>query len=211
MIVDQERFDRAIGLFDALNRVDPNLEVFAGVTYPKALLYAQRMSAMLNHYAPTASEVLQLAARCQHVERWKIMRNTYAMTKAGYNQWRSDLRDLHAQVAAKILDGLGYDQNTINRVCSLLKKENLRTDHETKTLEDVVVMVFIVYYLEDFIQTHKHYELEKHVDILRKSLRKMSIEGMHAILTMTEIPPTLAILIKQVCVDEISRISLGGP
>lgn len=210
MTVDQERFDRAIGMFDALNRVDPNLEVFSRVTYPKALLYAQRMSAMLNQYAPNASEVLQLAARCQHIERWKIERNSYAMTKAGYNQWRRDLRDLHAQVAANILGELGYDQEAINRVCSLLKKENMRADYEAQTLEDVVVMVFITYYLEDFMQTHKHYALEKHVDILRKSLRKMSIKGIHAVLTMTDIPPALATLIKQTCDDEIGKLSIGA-
>ena len=62
MIADEARFKLAIAGFDALNNQDPNHEIVNGKTYPKELLYAERMSAMLKRYAADASETLQLAA-----------------------------------------------------------------------------------------------------------------------------------------------------
>ena len=55
---------------DAANRADPNTETAGGVEYPKELLYSQRMSAWLARLRPDASDVLRIAARAQHLERW---------------------------------------------------------------------------------------------------------------------------------------------
>jgi hypothetical protein len=60
------------------------------------------MSAMLARFVPDASEALKLAARCQHIERWKIPRSQYPQTRAGYQQWRASLRDFHADRAGGI-------------------------------------------------------------------------------------------------------------
>ena len=68
------RFEHAIAGFDAANAADPNRETVDGVPRPKELLYAERMTAMLDRFAPQAPEVVRLAARCQHIERWKIPR-----------------------------------------------------------------------------------------------------------------------------------------
>ena len=90
---------------------------------PKELVYADRMTAMLARIDPDASEALRLAARCQHIERWKIPRGEYPMTRAGYEQWRTRLRDFHADRAAEILRATGYDEATIGRVRALIRKE----------------------------------------------------------------------------------------
>src|SRR5262245_10804188 len=68
------RFERAIAGFDAANAADPHGETVDGVERPKELVYAERMSAMLDRFAPDAPEVVRLAARCQHIERWRIPR-----------------------------------------------------------------------------------------------------------------------------------------
>ena len=81
MIVNQERFNRAIALFDELNSKDPNREILGRKERPKELLYAERISTMLKNYVLNPSETLQLAARCQHIQRWKIERGSYPMTK----------------------------------------------------------------------------------------------------------------------------------
>ena len=60
--------------FDAANTLDPNTEDFEGTTYPKEVLYGNRMTECLNNFAPHASEALQLTARCQHICRWEIAR-----------------------------------------------------------------------------------------------------------------------------------------
>jgi len=184
MKVNQDRFNRAIALFDKLNSKDPNREVIDGKEHPKELLYAQRVTTMLKSYAPNPSEILQLAARCQHIQRWKIERRNFPMTKRGYYQWRKSLRDLHAQIAETILRKAGYEESVIGRVCALVKKEGLKTNVESQTLEDVVVLVFIENYLEEFIYRHGHFDETKIMDIVDKSLRKMTTKGRHAALTM---------------------------
>ena len=191
MIIDQTRFNEAIARIDAANAQDPNREIADGHEYPKELLYAQRMSAMLERYKRDASEVLQLAVRCQHIQRWKIPRSDYPMTRPGYHQWRTRLRDFHAEAAESILKDVGYDDETITRVRSLLRKERLQQDAEVQTLEDVIVLVFIESYLEDFVRTHPDYDEAKLIDILRKSLRKMSERGREAAVSMIALPSAL--------------------
>ena len=67
---NQECFARAMALFDAANREDPNQEE----GQPKELLYSQRMSEMLQRFAPHADEAVQLAVRAQHICRWRVPR-----------------------------------------------------------------------------------------------------------------------------------------
>lgn len=191
MIIDQTRFQKVIARIDAANSEDPNQESVDGNQYPKELLYAQRMSAMLERFTADASEALQLAVRCQHIQRWKIARGDYPMTRPGYHQWRTRLRDFHADLASALLKDVGYDDETIARVCSLVRKERLQQDAEVQTLEDVIVLVFLESYLEDFVRTHPEYDEAKLIDILHKSLRKMSPRGREAALTIITLPSAL--------------------
>ncbi|MCB1815180.1 MAG: DUF4202 family protein, partial [Candidatus Competibacteraceae bacterium] len=78
-----ERCKRALQAFDAANSQDPTLESWQDQTQPAALLYGWRMSDRLRQFVPNASEALQLAARAQHIERWRIPRTTYPMTRQG--------------------------------------------------------------------------------------------------------------------------------
>lgn len=196
MLKDPTRFDRAIARFDALNAEDPNRELADGREYPKELLYAERMSAMLQRYAPEASESLRLAARCQHIQRWKISRSSYPMTRPGYHQWRKELRNFHAATASAVLHEVGYDAETIAQVSSLIRKEDLPANREAQTLEDVVVLVFVESYLEQFIHDHQDYDEAKFMDILRKTSRKMSPHGMTALASLP-LPPALAAIVQK--------------
>lgn len=191
MILNTERFHEAIAAFDALNAQDPSQEVVEGQTQPKELLYAECMSAMLRRYAPDASEALQLAVRCQHIQRWQIPRSSYPMTKPGYHQWRKALKAFHADVARKVLIEAGYDDMTIERVCALVKKSLPAADAEAQTLEDVVVLVFLENYLESFVASHSDYDAEKFADILNKTFRKTSLQGRAAVRQMIVLPADL--------------------
>jgi hypothetical protein len=195
MIFDAVRFDQAIARFDALNRQDPSMEDADGKAYPKEFLYSERMSAMLKRYAPDASESLQLAARCQHIQRWKIARASYQMTKAGYYQWRTELKSFHADIARQVLVEVGYDQTTVERVCALVMKALPTTDAEAQILEDVVVLVFLESYLEQFVASHTDYDAEKFADILNKTLRKTSANARSAAQTMITLPAGLRPLV----------------
>jgi hypothetical protein len=197
MIVNQDRFNHAITLFDDLNSKDPNLEIFDGKKRPKELLYAERISAMLHKYVLNPSEALQLAARCQHIQRWKIKRDKFPMTKSGYYQWRKNLKIFHANTANAILRKVGYEEDVINHVLHLVKKERLKSDIETQTMEDVIVLVFIESYLEEFIRNHRNFDESKIMDIVFKSLHKMTAKGRQAVLTMIKIPPSVFPIIKK--------------
>ncbi|MBM3225029.1 MAG: DUF4202 domain-containing protein, partial [Candidatus Tectomicrobia bacterium] len=179
MSTDQERFHAAISRFDAANAEDPSTETFQGQEYPKELLYAQRMSAWLAKLAPEASEVLRLAVRCQHIQRWTIPRHTYPMDRHGYLRWRTTLAKFHAETAGTILQEVGYDDVTITRVQSLLRKESLKRDSEVQCLEDVICLVFLESYVEVFATQHDEAKI---LDILQKTWKKMSPRGQEVAL-----------------------------
>ena len=195
-------YAQAIAAFDARNAQDPNQTLVDGVAVPKELAYAQRMTEMLQRYRPEASEALQLAARCQHIERWTLPRDAYPMTKPGYHQWRRKLKQYHADVAREIMQEAGYDAETMAQVVRLVSKEAPLADAEMQVLEDVIVMVFVEHYLEEFVGQHPEYDVPKWKDILRKTLRKVSKAGHQGLLTQVKLPQALVPLIQEVMVEE---------
>ena len=197
MTTDLQRFQRAIERFDAANAEDPNRELADGREQPKELLYAQRLSAMLERFAPEAPEALRLAVRCQHIRRWTMPRTDFQTGAAGYKQWRTKLQQFHAETAAGMLRDTGYGEDTIGRVQALLRKEKLKLDPEVQTLEDVVDLVFLENYLEDFVAKHPEYDEAKWIDILKKTWFKMSRRGRSAALSMIRLPEKLLPVIRQ--------------
>ena len=147
------------------------------------------------------SESLILAVYSQHIQRWKIARDTYPMNRKGYKQWRQRLALFHAETAATVLAGLGYEQETIARVQYLLQKKGLKRDEDSQTLEDVACLVFIEHYLAEFADKHSE---EKLIGIIQKTWRKMSEKGQQTALDI-ELPKTLKVLI----LNAVKSISLG--
>ncbi len=78
------QLNKAIQLFDQANSKDPFEEIVEGKSFPKELLYAQRISEQLTVFEPNSSETVQLSARCQHICRWEIPRDSYKMNRTGY-------------------------------------------------------------------------------------------------------------------------------
>jgi hypothetical protein len=143
------------------------------------------MTTWLDKLAPDASEVLRLAVRCQHIQRWTIPRHTYAMDRTGYLRWRTTLAKFHADTAAAILREVGYDDATIRRVQTLLRKESLKRDPEVQCLEDVICLVFLENYLAEFATQHDEAKI---IDILQKTWKKMSSHGHEVALTLPMSP-----------------------
>ncbi|PIB22779.1 DUF4202 domain-containing protein [Maribacter sp. 4G9] len=176
-----DKIYKAFELFDEANKKDPNRETYLGKEYPKEVLYAIRMTEKLNEFAPDASEALRLTVRAQHICRWEIPRESCEMNRTGYLKWRQDLKKFHAEKASKILEKVGYDSETIDKVKFLLEKRQLKRNAETQTLEDVICLVFLEFYFEPFAKEHPQ---EKVVDILQKTWRKMSKKGQEAALKL---------------------------
>lgn len=175
------KLDQAIELFDTYNSNDPKKTLVNNQEVPNAVLYAQRMTTMLREYETGASEQLKLAARSQHIGRWEISRNQFPKDRKGYLQWRGQLKIHHANIAAEIMEKVGYDATVISNVKDLLMKKQLKQNPETQTLEDVICLVFLEYYFDDFSKDH---EEEKLVNILKKTIVKMSEKGVEAALNL---------------------------
>lgn len=189
------KLQQAFDLFDAANSLDPNTEDFDGITYSKEVLYATRMTNQLNKFAPDASEALQLTARCQHICRWKIARDSYDMNREGYLRWRQDLNKFHAKKAGELMKQLDYTETEINKVKFLLEKKQLKKNEETQILEDVICLVFLEYYFEPFAAK---YPEEKNIEILQKTWRKMSDKGHDAALKLPLSKNAIALVSKAI-------------
>ncbi len=190
---DLTRLNSTLAAFDAANLQDPNHEMVDGKSVAKEWIYAQRMSAQLHKFCEAPSEALQLATRSQHICRWKIPRSDYPMDRSGYKKWRLDLAQLHGDIAGEIMANQGYDEGIIARVKDLLLKRSLKRDDEVQTLEDVICLVFIEFYLEDFASKHDE---EKLIDIIRKTWNKMSGKGHEAALKLPLSAAMLALVTK---------------
>lgn len=168
---NSDRFAAALRRFDEENSHDPNQEIVDGKSQPRELIYAQWLTDWVLKLSPNASEALRLAARCQHICRWKIPRDSYPMDKPGYLRWRADLKKFHANKSGDILREVGYDEATIQRVQALNLKKNHPNDPEVCVLEDALCLVFLE---RQFTALAAKSDDEKMINALQKSWRKLS-------------------------------------
>lgn len=165
------RLAAALQRFDEENARDPNPETAAGRTWPRELLYAQRLTDWVLRLCPAASEPLRLAARGQHLCRWMIPRDQFPRTRAGYLKWRAELKQFHARKARAILEQVGYPEAIIAQVEALILKQNFPHDADSRILEDALCLVFLEHQLADLARRS---EDAKMVNALRKSWHKMT-------------------------------------
>jgi hypothetical protein len=195
MIADLTRFERAIALFDAAHAEDPR-PGDGGI--PSELVYARRMSEMLERLAPDASEEVKLAVRAQHLQRWKTPRDAYPMDRPGYLAWRAEAARAHAALAGRLLREAGYGDQAVERVQAAVAKRGLKVNPETQLLEDVADLVFLEHYLEGFAAEKPDYAEEKWLDILAKTWRKMSERARaFALSGALRLPPAFAPLVEK--------------
>lgn len=176
-----ERIEKAMELFDAYNKQDPNFITWDGIAYPAEYFYAMQLYGWVKKLEPQAGEDLLLASRCQHIGRWKIQRNQYPAGKAGYYKWRNDLAKFHADMAGQLLAEAGYHQEEIKAVKHILLKENLRKDEVVQVMENALCLVFLQFQYEDFITKHDDQMV---IRILQKTWRKMTGPGREAALSL---------------------------
>lgn len=176
-----DRLARAIAAIDAVNADDPFTLTFEGQERPKELLHAELMTEWVRRLDPAADDAQLLAARAHHLRRWSSPRADYPEGRAGYLRWRADLKKRHAAETAAILESCGYDAGTIERVQHIIRKENLRTDPQVQTHEDALCLVFLQTQVDDLAGQLGE---DKAIDVLRKSLVKMSADGIQAALEL---------------------------
>jgi hypothetical protein len=169
--LDAQRFKRALARFDEENSGDPNHEIVDGKQQPRELVYAQWLTDWVLRLRPDASEELRLAARCQHLRRWEVPRNSYPMTRVGYLQWREGLKKFHAQKAGEILKDVGYSEEVVSRVQSLNLKKDFPKDPETRVLEDALCLLFLEKQFADLAAKTAE---DKIINAVQKTWKKMT-------------------------------------
>lgn len=167
----KSKLETAIELIDAENARDPHSEFVQGSPRPRELVYAERLNVWIEKLAPDASDILRIAARCQHLCRWQVPRASYPMDRIGYLQWREDLKKLHAQKAGEILTKAGYGAKVIEKVQALNLKKNFPKDPESRVIEDALCLMFFQYQFADIARDHPE---EKVIGILQKTWKKMT-------------------------------------
>lgn len=171
---DDKRFTEAIRRIDEANSEDPRTELVDGTRQARELSFARRVYEWVPKLIADPTEELLLAARGHTLRRWMIPRDRYPRTTPGYRQWREALAAFHADQAVEIIEAAGYSEASIARVRALILRENWRNDPEGQALEDADCLVFLETKLESYLD---EWEEKKTVNILRKTLRKMSPTG----------------------------------
>ncbi|NQY67324.1 MAG: DUF4202 domain-containing protein [Flavobacteriales bacterium] len=164
----------AITEFDRINSNDPKKEVVDGTEVPFELAFSDRLTSWVNRLTSTPSDALQLACRCQHIERWTKPRDTYPMNKTGYLKWRSDLKSFHTERSSEVLESLGFELKTIEALKIINQKKAIKLNSDAQIMEDALCLEFLDHQLEKFAAK---YPEEKIIVILKKSWKKMSEDG----------------------------------
>ena len=171
------RLVKAIAAIDAVNADDPFTLVLDGVERPKELLHAELMTEWVQRLDPAATEEQLIAARAHHLRRWALPRDDYPEGRAGYLRWRTTLKRRHAEDVGAILADMGYGPESVERVQRIIRKEGLGRDPQVQVHEDALCLVFLQTQLDDVAGQLGD---EKTIDVLRKTARKMSGEGLAA-------------------------------
>jgi limonene-1,2-epoxide hydrolase len=121
---------------------------------------------------------LLLAARGHHLRRWTVPRASAPDGRVGYLRWRKSLQEQHARELGAILVTAGYDDATVERVQSIVRKERLASDPEVQALEDALCLVFLETQLTDVAARLDPVLLSR---VIARTAKKMSAEGIAAI------------------------------
>lgn len=191
-------YDHARTFIDAAHAADP--ERLEG-DLPAELVYADRVEAWVKRLDPSAPEVLKLAARCQHLERWSVPRGDFPKDRPGYLKWRSTLYQKQAGRAFDLLVQAGVPDDEAESARKWVSKTGLKTDPGTQLLEDAAVLVFLEHEIADFASRHPDYTREKYLGILGKTWRKISPAAREAAAGLP-LPPLVVELLREIADGE---------
>lgn len=191
MAVGDERFRSAVAAIDAANADDPATVTFEGRVRPKEQLHAELMTAWVRRLDPEADEAQLLAARAHHLRRWALPRDEYPEGRAGYLRWRTELKKRHAAEVGAILADEGYGPEVVERVGAIIRKEGLGADPAVGVHEDALCLVFLQTQLDDVAA---RLGSDKTVDVLVKSIQKMTERGRRAALELPYTPASRALV-----------------
>jgi len=178
---------------DAAHSADPRITADGR---PAELVYADRMEHWIELLTPNAPDLLRLAARCQHLQRWQVPRSSHPAGRSGYLAWRTSLYKIQAAHAARLMREAGIPEPDIEQATTWISKSGLKTNPGTQALEDAACLVFLENEIAEFARQHADYPREKFIHILQKSWKKMSAPAQQHAMQLP-LPPAIATLVRE--------------
>jgi hypothetical protein len=188
-----DRYSAAVDAIDAANAADPTVVTVRGTPQPLALAHGQLATEWIEVLRPDADEALLLAGRAHHLRRWEVPRASYPEGRAGYLRWRRDQKARHAHDVATLLIAAGYDDDVIERVQALVRRDGLGQDRDAQVVEDAACLVFLETQLGPL---SNRLGPDQTVDVLGKTARKLSSAGLAAAATIALDAPERELLAK---------------
>ncbi|AQU85165.1 MULTISPECIES: DUF4202 domain-containing protein [unclassified Halomonas] len=187
-------FEHTLAAIDALHAQDPRHTSLAdGTPLPQELAYAQRMSQWLEQLHSAPNELLRIAVRAQHLQRWLVPRSDYPEGRIGYLTWRRDQGERAGDTTAKLMRDAGYSAAESERAATIIRKKGLGRDPDVQALEDCACLVFLENYFADFSRKIDHDHM---VRIVQKTWGKMSPQA-HTLALALPMNETCAALVKE--------------
>lgn len=185
-------FDQTIQELDALHAGDPRHIEQEGESVPRELWHAQQMSAWLERLKEAPDELLRIAVRGQHLQRWQVSRDEYEEGRQGYLHWRRDQGKRAGATTAGIMREAGYADEDAERVARMIRKEGLgRGEEAAQAVEDCACLVFLENYFADFSRKVDHDHM---VRIVQKTWGKMSERARELALGLPMAPEARSIV-----------------
>ncbi len=170
-------FHDALAALDALHAEDPRHLEVDGERVPRELWHAGRMSAWLERLHDAPDELVRLAVRGQHLQRWKVPRSDYPEGRVGYLTWRRDQGKRAGDTTARLMQAAGYSAEAAEAEARMIRKQGLGRDPGTQAVEDCACLVFLENYFGDFARQIDHDHL---IRIVQMTWKKMSPQA-HAL------------------------------
>jgi hypothetical protein len=177
-VISNEQYKKVTEEIEKAHSADESKEAEEGAWYPSELLYSRRMLTMLELVSPNSPNTMKLAVQCQHIKRWGIPRSDYPYDRRGYHQWRRVVMEYQLQQAQFILSSVNIDEADMLWIIDTLKNQGDKSNSESQIIVETACLVFLKWYMEPFAAKH---ESEKVIDIVKKTMRKMSETGLKLI------------------------------
>lgn len=174
---DEVMLARALTAIDTANADDPVQLEIDGAVRAKEIVHAERMTHWIGVLAPEADVAQVIAARAHHLRRWMVARDSFPEGRSGYLQWRVAQRKRQVDELSEILDGVDCPDPVKQRALTILAKNGRSSDPAVQTQEDALCLVFLELQVDELAARLEHDHM---VDVLRKSVAKMSQRGIEA-------------------------------
>src|SRR5690554_2017400 len=150
-------YSRTLAALDALHAEDPRRVEVAGESVPRELWHAGRMSAWLERLHERPDELMRLAVRGQHLQRWQVPRSDYPEGRVGYLTWRRDQGQRAGETTGGLMREAGFDDAAAEAVQRLSRKQEPRPRPGPQAAEGCAWLGILEKYLGDLLVQVGHY------------------------------------------------------